>query len=117
MAGLTARGFRRHDPGMTETERHLLPALLHGPGFGLELVERVKRLTGGVCLLGAGSLYGALRDLEARGLVISRDSPGPAVRGVGRPRRHYELTPVGRAAAVEVLAAAQAPAALSIAPA
>ena len=70
----------------------LLQALVY-PGYGLELIERVRRLSGGVVRLRPGTLYPALSDLEKCGLVRSRTGPKPG--GRGRPRRYYELTPRG----------------------
>lgn len=76
----------------------LLQALLSGPGFGLDLLERVKRRTNGAVVLHQGSLYPALRGLERDGLLRSWDGDSPPERG-GRPRRYYELTAEGRQAA------------------
>ena len=74
-------------------------ALLHvleTPGYGLELVERVRRDTAGLVNLHLGSVYPALRALERQQLVRSRSGPSPI--GAGRPRRYYELTARGVAA-------------------
>ena len=80
------------------------------PGHGLELIERVRRGSGGRVRLGMGSVYPALHELEREGLVRLRGvETGPAVarrpRSMrkarihfgrsgkkGRPRRRYELT-------------------------
>ena len=67
------------------------------PGFGLELVERIRHQSGRHVQLRLGSIYPALRALERHGLVRSRlDAPQGAV---GRPARHYELTAEGAATA------------------
>jgi DNA-binding PadR family transcriptional regulator len=68
---------------------------LHMPACGVELVERVRLATGGAVRLNAGSLYPALRRLEAEGLIRARSR---RARGRGRPGRHYELTVRGVAA-------------------
>src|SRR5688572_14726934 len=77
-------------------------ALLHAlrmPGYGLDLMARVRRGTGGSIRLRGGSVYPALRALEAQGLVRSTSVNGA---GRGRPRQYYELTAAGvRAAAVQ----------------
>lgn len=74
----------------------VLLALTAGPGFGLELIERVRRRSGGAVRLNRGGTYLALRALEGQGLVRAWTcSP----RGAGRPRRYYELTPPGIAEA------------------
>lgn len=53
----------------------MLQALTMGPGFGLELIERVKVATGGAVVLHQGSVYPTLRELEADGLAVSTEEP------------------------------------------
>ena len=77
----------------------LLQVLIGRPGFGLELIDRVKERTGGAVVLGQGSVYPALRDLEDEGLARSYDGDPLPERG-GRPRRYYELTAKGRRVAM-----------------
>lgn len=76
----------------------LLQALISKPGYGLDLIERVKNRTKGAVVLHQGSIYPALRDLERQGLLRSWDGETTPDRG-GRPRRYYELTAEGRRAA------------------
>ena len=76
----------------------LLAALVGGPGFGLELIDRVSARTLGLVKLNQGSVYPALRALEQDGLVRSYDGETNEDRG-GRPRRYYELTGDGVVAA------------------
>lgn len=76
----------------------LLQALITGPGFGLDLIERVKDRTKCAVLLHQGTLYPTLRSLEREGLLRSWESSAPPKHG-GRPRRYYELTVEGRRAA------------------
>lgn len=78
----------------------LLQALLTEDGYGLELIDRVKERTGGKVVLGQGSIYPALRDLEREGLISSYQSEPLPERG-GRPRIYYRLTGEGRIAAHE----------------
>jgi DNA-binding PadR family transcriptional regulator len=67
------------------------------PGYGLELVERIRHQSGRLVQLRLGSIYPALRALERRRLVRSRkDAPAGAI---GRPARYYELTLEGVATA------------------
>ena len=67
------------------------------PGYGLELVERIRHQSSRQVRLSLGSIYPALRALERRHLVRSRaDAPDGAI---GRPARYYELTPEGVATA------------------
>lgn len=76
-------------------ETALLQELSIRPGFGLELIERVKTRTGGRVVLHQGSIYPALRSLEREGLLRSWEEPGPLTRG-GPPRRYYDVTDAGR---------------------
>ena len=72
----------------------VLQALLRGPGYGLELLERVAGRTAGRLQLAQASAYPALRELEGEGLVRSW-TQRRVRRGAGRPRRYYELTSKG----------------------
>lgn len=70
--------------------RALSVRALHGYG----IVTAVLELSGGRVRLGAGTLYGMLGRLVARGLV---EPSGEEVVD-GRLRRYYRLTPAGAAA-------------------
>jgi PadR family transcriptional regulator PadR len=78
----------------------LLQALVRGPGYGLDLIERVKKQTHGKFVLGQGSVYPALRELEREGLLESYEGEPLPERG-GRPRRYYKLNALGAKAAIE----------------
>ena len=78
----------------------LLQALASGPGYGLDLIERVEKRTRGALILGQGSVYPALRDLEREGLLDSYEGPPTPERG-GRPRRYYKLSAFGERVAAE----------------
>ena len=69
---------------------------LSRPGYGLQIIDRIRNQTGGRVRLRLGSVYPALRDLERQRLVRSWEIAG--ARG-GRRRRYYELTLKGVAAA------------------
>jgi DNA-binding PadR family transcriptional regulator len=69
---------------------------LDRPGYGLQIIERVRQHTAGRIRLRLGSVYPALRDLREQGLVRSWGAPNPKR---GRRRLYYELTPKGVAAA------------------
>ncbi len=88
----TKKTRKSRDP--VTTQAALLQALIDGPAFGLELVERVKESTGGRMVIGQGSLYPNLWGLEEEGLVTSHESEPMRERG-GRPRKYYELTADG----------------------
>jgi PadR family transcriptional regulator len=78
------------------TARAALLQALTFPGYGTELISRVRLATGGLVRLRMGSVYPALKALEQKGFVR-----GQTVRPVraGRPRKYYELTSAGVAAA------------------
>lgn len=82
------------------TQAALLQALIRGPGYGLELIDRVKEATGGQVFLLEGAIYPALRAMEADGLVESWQTEPLPERG-GRPRRYYKLTAEGARKAME----------------
>ena len=78
---------------MIDAKVALLQALVHGDGYGLELIDRVRDLTDGRVRLLQGRVYPILRDLERKGYLTSfeQEASGP-----GRPRRYYSLTALGR---------------------
>ena len=78
----------------------LLQALIRGPGYGLDLIERVKKQTKGALVLGTGSVYPALRSLEAEGLLETYEGEASLDRG-NLPRIYYRLTAKGARVATE----------------
>ena len=82
------------------TRTALLQVLVRGPGFGLQLIERVEEHTQGAIKLHQGSVYPALRDLEREGLLQSYEGETTPERG-GRPRIYYRITAEGMRAASE----------------
>jgi len=72
----------------------LLQALIQGPSYGLELIERVYDSTSGEIRIVQGSVYPTLRDMEQDGLIESYEGEPLASRG-GRPRVYYRLTAAG----------------------
>lgn len=71
----------------------LLGTLSSRPGWGLDLIERVGELTGGEIVLGQGTIYPMLRDLESEGVLESYD--GETVPERDGPRRYYRLSEEG----------------------
>jgi PadR family transcriptional regulator PadR len=69
---------------------------LDRPGYGLQIIDRVRHQSAGHIRLRLGSVYPALSRLERSRLVRSWEVPAP---GRGRRRRYYELTGKGVAAA------------------
>lgn len=72
---------------------YVLTALGGGPRHGLGIAEVVSTFTDGTVLLGPGTLYRCLHDLESDGLI--RRCRAPEGEGGGR-RKFYELTDAGR---------------------
>ena len=72
----------------------VLAALLDGPLHGYAISTRAAELSDGDVRLTAGTLYGALERMAARGLVeVEREETVE-----GRLRRYYRLTDGGREA-------------------
>jgi PadR family transcriptional regulator, regulatory protein PadR len=75
----------------------VLAALLDGPLHGYAISSRAAELSDGDVRLTAGTLYGALERMAARGLVeVEREETVE-----GRLRRYYRLTDGGRATVLE----------------
>lgn len=76
----------KHLP-LTETAYYTLLALKE-PGHGYLIMQRVKDTSGGTVDMAAGTMYGALDNLQRQGLIHQIGSPD------GR-RKTYWLTPYG----------------------
>jgi DNA-binding PadR family transcriptional regulator len=72
----------------------LLQALREGPGYGRDFVRRISQASAGRLRCAEGSIYPALRRLEAARLVRSWGVV-PGRRRGGRARTYYELTERG----------------------
>jgi PadR family transcriptional regulator, regulatory protein PadR len=70
----------------------ILAVLETGPLHGYAVAREIERRSEGTLLPNEGSLYPALRALEADGYVTSRWEPQPS----GPARKVYELTEAGR---------------------
>ena len=79
---------------MVTARTALLLVLREGPGYGRELVLRITRASAGRLRFAEGSIYPALRHLEAARLVRSWGVV-PGRRRGGRARTYYELTDRG----------------------
>lgn len=75
----------------------VLASLLDGPLHGYAISSRAAELSDGEVRLTAGTLYGALDRMAARGLV---EIDGEETVE-GRLRRYYRLSDTGREAVVE----------------
>lgn len=77
-----------------EFEQLVLLAILRvgEDAYGIPILEEIRARTGRTVLRPA--VYVALRRLEEKGLVRSREGEGPPERG-GRPRKLYRVEPQG----------------------
>ena len=76
------------------TRAAVLLALRDGPGYGLELIRRVARQSGGLIRLSGARVYPALKALEEERLVTS-SIVAPKGRRGARARTYYDLTVAG----------------------
>jgi PadR family transcriptional regulator, regulatory protein PadR len=77
------------NPALSFTGLFILQALAQGHRFGFDIMQ--------VTSLPSGTIYPALRRLEALELVTSDWERDLKARKEGRPRRrYYELTPAGK---------------------
>ena len=81
---------------LLNTGTALVVELLRGPGYGLDLIERVRVQGGGRIRLRQGVVYPTLRDFRRGKLLRSWSVATP---GSGRPRTYYDLAPEGIALA------------------
>ena len=75
-------------------ELAVLGLLLESPMHGYELRKRLTGLLGAFRAFSYGSLYPALRRMQADGLIAEDAAPGTPV--LRRARRVYQLTEAGR---------------------
>lgn len=80
---------------------HVVLALLDGELHGYALMRRVEELSDGAVRMGPGTLYGTLNRLVETGLI--EETTDRSARGDSERRRYYELTPQGRAVALDEL--------------
>ena len=77
---------------LTEVTFYILLAL-YEPRHGYAVMQFIEEKTGGRLILGAGTLYGALNNLEARGWIA------PIENEAGGRKKSYLITGSGKAAA------------------
>lgn len=78
----------------------ILSILSGGEDYGYNIIQKVKKISGGSLEWTDGMLYPVLQRMEMDGLVVSRWK----VDGESRPRRYFQITGEGR----ETLAAEMA---------
>jgi PadR family transcriptional regulator PadR len=71
----------------------ILALLSEGRRYGFEIIEELKRRTGGYLDLKEGTLYPALHRMEKQGLLVSE---WVIQEGGGTPRKYYSITPEGK---------------------
>lgn len=73
---------------------YVLLALKNGPAHGVAIAEDIASFTEGNTLLGPGTLYRCLKELQADGAIERTDlNEGPGTAH----RKHYSLTSTGEA--------------------
>ena len=88
--------------GDSVLELAILGLLLESPMHGYELRKRLTGLLGAFRAFSYGSLYPALRRMQADGLIAEDAAPDGAV--LRRARRVYQLTDAGRQRFTELVA-------------
>lgn len=71
----------------------VLRLLEPGEKYGYELIQSLEKQSDGVLAMGQSTLYPLLYNLEAKGLIASRET----VAENGRARKYYRLTGRGKA--------------------
>ena len=70
----------------------VLSLLMGGESYGYQILQRVRRVSGGTLKWSSSMLYPVLHRLEKDGLIRSQWKPS----GEGRMRKYYALTKAGR---------------------
>ena len=74
---------------------HILLALADEERHGYGIMQEVKQRTDGKVRLGAGTLYGAIKRLLEKGIIVETDErPDPELNE--ERRRYYRLTDFGQ---------------------
>jgi DNA-binding PadR family transcriptional regulator len=75
-------------PPLTETSFYILISLMQ-PLHGYGILKRIEEMTDGRIVMGAGTLYGALKNLLASRLIVE-------VQSDSERRRNYHITALGK---------------------
>jgi len=82
---------------LTSQEFHILVALADRDQHGYGIMQDVATRTGGKLRLGAGTLYGSVKRMLERGLIVElTERERPEAASDDERRRYYRLTPFGR---------------------
>jgi DNA-binding PadR family transcriptional regulator len=90
----------RSTPPLTPAGFQVLLALASGHTHGYAVMGFIAELTGGAVRLGPGTLYRTIARLVVDGFVVETEADDPDAPHNAR-RRYYELTSLGRKAAVD----------------
>jgi PadR family transcriptional regulator PadR len=74
------------------TKPMILSILLNGENYGYQIIQSVKRITGGKLEWSDGMLYPVLHRLEKDGFIRSKW----IISEEGRRRKYYSITDLGR---------------------
>jgi DNA-binding PadR family transcriptional regulator len=83
------------NPPLTEATFFIMLSLATGPKHGYAIMKEVMDLSDRRVLLSTGTLYGALKRLLKDGW-IERAADHASSEDIGRPRKAYTLTDLGR---------------------
>jgi DNA-binding PadR family transcriptional regulator len=82
---------------LTPATFHILLSLTHGAVHGYHIKRMVEERTQGAVLLGAGTLYAAIRRMTKDGFIEETEAPREGGDGEPGTRwRFYAITPRGR---------------------
>ena len=73
---------------LTETTFYILLALRQ-PSHGYQTMQTIEALSNGQVRIAAGTMYGAIENLQKQGLIQAVPSPDPR-------RKVYQITPYGQ---------------------
>ena len=85
-------GSHTNRPPLTPPVLHILVALSEVPLHGLAIADQVEEASGGVILLGPGTLYRSLDDMQEAGLILRSGAPAS---DADPRRKYYRITPHG----------------------
>jgi len=91
---MTMPGASEDYSPLTEATFYILLSMAMERRHGYAILKDVKALSQGRVVLGTGTLYGALSRLLDAGLIDRVEEEDP--EQVGRPRKFYSLTRLGR---------------------
>ena len=74
------------------TKPVILAILFRGEDYGYQIIQRVKKISGGTLEWSDNMLYPVLHRMESDGLVVSKWR----ISESGRLRKYYSLTEAGR---------------------